>query len=254
MADLARTALSTHKHGWLSRDVVLYDFCTLLKFTGSRLAEFGQSGLPPGSPSDGWNHIPDSRDVPVEWRGRPMAFIASDFSFFDKRSLILSHAESLAHPDWVRQVHVRFCYDKSNFNFSIRKFRCVPGHHLCPMRAILRILARAYLVNSWTRPRSRMACSSGTQPHFRSGGGPTPTISWEQTCRKTGSIAQEGERGQSPRSPGIGILSTESGKKKEIPRVPTVELYSKVFKSYRTGSWHSTCVPTSDSYVCPTSA
>jgi hypothetical protein len=43
----------------------------------------------------------------------------------------------------------------------------------------------------------------GAHPHSRSGGGPTPTISWEQTCRKTGSIAQEGERGQSPRSPGI---------------------------------------------------
>jgi hypothetical protein len=145
MADLARTALSTHKHGWLSRDVVLYDFCTLSLFTGSRLAEFGQSGLPPGSPPDGWNRIPDSRDVPEEWRGRPMAFIASDFSFFDKHSLLLSHAESLAHPDRVRQVHVRFRYDKSNFNFSIRKFRCVPGHHLCPVRATLRILARAYI-------------------------------------------------------------------------------------------------------------
>jgi hypothetical protein len=43
----------------------------------------------------------------------------------------------------------------------------------------------------------------GAHPHSRSGGGPTPTISWEQTCRKTGSIVQEGERGQSPRSPGI---------------------------------------------------
>jgi hypothetical protein len=145
MAELAWSALSSHKHGWLSRDVVLYDFCTLSIFTGSRLAEFGQSGLPPGSPSDSWNHVPVSRDVPEEWRGLLMAFIASDFSFFDKRSLLLSHAESLAHPDRVRQVHVRFRYDKSNFNFSIRKFRCVSGHHLCPVRATLRILARAYL-------------------------------------------------------------------------------------------------------------
>jgi hypothetical protein len=46
----------------------------------------------------------------------------------------------------------------------------------------------------------------GAHPHSQSGGGPTPTISWEQTCRKTGSIAQEGERGQSPRSPGIASI------------------------------------------------
>jgi hypothetical protein len=145
MADLERIAITTHKHGWLARDAVLYDFCTLLLFTGSRLAEFGQSGLLAGSPADGWNCIPNSRDVPSEWRGQPMAFIASDFSFFDKRSVLIPHSQALVTPDWVRQVHVLFRYDKSNFNFSIRKFRCVPGHHLCPVRSSLRILARAYL-------------------------------------------------------------------------------------------------------------
>jgi hypothetical protein len=170
MADLARTALATHKHGWLSQDVVLYDFCSLSIFTDSRIAEFGQSGLPSGSPSDGWNRVPVSRDVPEEWRGLPMAFIASDFSFFDKRSLHISHADALACTERVRHVHVRFWCDTSNFNFSIRKFRCVPRHHLCPVRATLRILAWAYLgklVDPATEPLGMFLGDNGRRYSIR---------------------------------------------------------------------------------------
>jgi hypothetical protein len=90
-----------------------YDFCVLSLFTGSCLVEYGQSGLPNGSPSDGWNAIPDSPDVPTEWRGMPMAFIASDFSYFDKKHMIVPHLDALANPARVRQVHIRFRYDKS---------------------------------------------------------------------------------------------------------------------------------------------
>lgn len=50
LASLACT--SSKQQGWLSRDAVLYDFCQLGLFTGSQLAEFGQSGLPAGSALD----------------------------------------------------------------------------------------------------------------------------------------------------------------------------------------------------------
>jgi hypothetical protein len=145
MLSLAHAAELSNKRGWLSRDSVLYDFCVFSLFTGSRLAEYGQSGLPKGSPSDGWNTIPDSPDVPTEWRGMPMAFIASDFSYFDKQHRIVTHLDALANPSRVRQVHIRFRYDKSSFNFTIRKFRTVSGHHLCPVKSSLRILERAYI-------------------------------------------------------------------------------------------------------------
>jgi hypothetical protein len=141
---LAQAAIASTKNGWLSRDAVLYDFCVLSLFTGSRLAEYGQSGLPRGSPSDSWNPIPSTPNVPEAWRGKPLAFMASDFSFFDKQQLALAHVDALASPSRVRYVHVRFRYDKSSFNFSVRKFRAVSGHHLCPVKAALRILQRAY--------------------------------------------------------------------------------------------------------------
>jgi hypothetical protein len=73
------------------------------------------------------------------------------------------------------------------------------------------VLCACFFVSHPPTLRPSPACSTwdsglllvGAHPHSQSGGGPTPTISWEQTCRKTGSIVQEGERGQSPRPPGI---------------------------------------------------
>lgn len=74
MYEMARNATLASSIGWLSRDAVLYDFISLGIFTGSRLAEYAQSCLKPGSKPDAWNVIPDNPDVPREWRSRPIAF------------------------------------------------------------------------------------------------------------------------------------------------------------------------------------
>jgi hypothetical protein len=107
----------------LSRDAVLYDFVILGIFTGSRLAEYGQSNLPPGSKADSWNVIPDNPDVPHEWRGQPIAFLASDFKFYSSAKILLSHHDVCADPQRAAYVSVRFRYDKSKFNFIYRQFR-----------------------------------------------------------------------------------------------------------------------------------
>ena len=124
------------------RECVLYDFSRLGLFTGSRLAEYGQGVLPRGSPSDGWLPLPSNRDVPIIWRGKPSAFVASDFEFYDSRQCLLQHAEALTLSEMVTFMHVRFRYDKSNINFTVRKYKRVLGHILCPVDAGLSIIRR----------------------------------------------------------------------------------------------------------------
>jgi hypothetical protein len=145
MRDLARQAIKSSAHGWLLRDAVLYDFVILGIFTGSRLAEFGQSNVPPGSKADGWNVIPDNSDVPREWRGLPIAFMVSDFQFFSEDRILLAHEDVCEKPLRAVYVSVRFRYDKSKFNFIYRQFKRVHGIHLCAVAAAIRIIRRAYL-------------------------------------------------------------------------------------------------------------
>jgi hypothetical protein len=142
MAFLSDTSRHASKQGNLSKDCVLYDCCRLGLFTGSRLSEYGQGALPTGSPADGWLPLPTNRDVPSEWRGKPSAFIAADFEFFDEARILLAHTEALTGKRVPEFVHVRFRYDKSKHNFIIRKYKRVGGHRLCPVDAALSFIQR----------------------------------------------------------------------------------------------------------------
>ena len=143
MADMA--AESRSLYGDSGEDAVLYDICRLGTFTGSRLAEYGQSAVPAGSPSDYWNPIPESRDVPDEERGKPCAFVADDFEFYTVDHLRISHAEALQDLSLAEFVHVTFRYDKSSHNFIRRKFKRYRGHHLCPVKTVLSMVRRYYV-------------------------------------------------------------------------------------------------------------
>jgi hypothetical protein len=143
MLDMASEACRQAHDGWLSRDAVLYDFIVLGIFTCSRLAEYGQSNLKPGSKADGWNVIPGNPDVPREWHGQPIAFLASDFKFYSSAKILLTHSEVCADPHRAAYVSVRFRYDKSKFNFIYRQFRRLQESHLCPVAATVRIVRRA---------------------------------------------------------------------------------------------------------------
>jgi hypothetical protein len=153
MRDMAIAAVNSSKSDWLSRDAVLYDLVTLGIFTGSRLAEYGQSGLPTGSKADSWNVIPDTPDAPREWRGKPLAFLASDFKFYSANKILLSHAEVCDDPLRAIYVSVRFRYDKSKFNFTYRQFKRVQHSHLCPVAAAVRIIRRGH-IGDLLAPRS----------------------------------------------------------------------------------------------------
>jgi hypothetical protein len=141
MAEMAKTASDQSS---TSSDAAMYDWSRLGLFTGSRLAEYGQSALPRGTPHDGWDVIPTNRNVPQEWRGKPKAFVASDFTFFDEHLVRLPDSAVLAKSSRVMFVHIRYRYDKSTHNFVTRKYRRVHGHHLCPVKSCISILDRAY--------------------------------------------------------------------------------------------------------------
>lgn len=128
--------------GELSMDCVLYDCCRLGIFTGSRLAEYGQGALPRNAPTDGWLPLPSSRDVPKEWRGKPCAFVASDFEFYNAHRTLVAHSDVKTGREEAVFVHVRFRYDKSNHNFTIRKYKQVTENPVCPVAAARSFIRR----------------------------------------------------------------------------------------------------------------
>lgn len=134
---------SRSRYGIFSRDAVLYDFTRVGVYTGSRVGEYGIGRAPRGTPPDGWIPIPDSRDVPAEWRGRPIVFLPEDFELFNEQYVSVDHCQSMRTPQDAVFVHVRFRYDKSTKNFVYRKFRRVDGR-LCIVKAVLSILRRHY--------------------------------------------------------------------------------------------------------------
>lgn len=142
MAHLAEESRRSAQ-GDLSMDCVLFDCCRLGLFTGSRLSEYGQGALPANTPADGWQKLPTNRDVPTEWQGKPSAFIAQDFEFYNIDRQKMEHSEAITHESDVAFVHICFRYDKSNHNFVVRKFRRVfSGHQLCPVDAALSFVRR----------------------------------------------------------------------------------------------------------------
>ena len=143
MRDMAKECRRSSIYGNYGRNAVLWDFARLACFTGSRLGEYGLSRKPAGVKPDGWDKIPNSHDVPKEWRGRPMAFITEDFLLYDKKWRLISHRTALRHPKRVKFVEVRFRYDKSPENFVFRKFKRMHSF-FCLVDAVLSILARHY--------------------------------------------------------------------------------------------------------------
>jgi hypothetical protein len=124
---------------FLSVDFAVLDWTRLGVHTGSRLAEYGQSKPDKRRP---FATVPNSREA-GEWAGTPIAFIRADFIFYDAQMVCREFCTCLERPDLAQFVHIRFRFDKSVNNFTIRKFQRVSGSLLCPVKAALSILKRA---------------------------------------------------------------------------------------------------------------
>lgn len=82
----------------------IFDWTRLGIFTGSWLAEYGQSKPTPG---ELFVVVPHTAHV-GEWAGSPLAFIRDDFIFYAEGFIMLSHAQALRDPASVRFVFIRF--------------------------------------------------------------------------------------------------------------------------------------------------
>lgn len=78
-----------------------------------------------------------------------MAFIASDFVFYSYDNTLLDHKFCLLNTtlDRVFEVHIRFRFDKSKENFTIRKFRRITDAPFDPIIATVNIIRRAHLLH-----------------------------------------------------------------------------------------------------------
>jgi hypothetical protein len=119
----------------------IFDWTRLGVFTGSRLGEYGQSRRPKHTR---FNTVPSSVDAGV-WAGRAIAFLAEDFTFYTPAMLVINQANvSLFHASAsIAEVHIRFRFDKSKENFTIRKFRSSGHPYLDPIDACVSIFRRA---------------------------------------------------------------------------------------------------------------
>ncbi len=119
----------------------IFDWMRLGLFTGSRLGEYGQSRRTKGSR---YNTVPQSIDA-GEWAGTSIAFIAADFIFFTSDLIVVPHdkVSSFHVKRAVSAIQIRFRFDKSKDNFTIRKFSSLAHSFLDPVDAGVSIIRRA---------------------------------------------------------------------------------------------------------------
>jgi hypothetical protein len=147
----------------LSTEAAVFDWLRLGCFTGSRVGEYAQSH----AKLHHFARVPHNADA-GKWAGTPIAFCQDDFTFYTKdmnsvQPHLLQHKESTIH-----FVHIRFRYDKSKNNFTIRKFQ-LSGHPiLCPIKAALSIIYRASALGSTpAEPLAVRAYTEAKKPLIR---------------------------------------------------------------------------------------
>jgi hypothetical protein len=126
---------------FLSRPAAVHNFACLGAFTGSRIGEYGQTKARRGI----FQKIPASADA-GEWALMPIAFIRTDFTFWDEQGKEMSKSNLDRIFKRAAEVYIRFRYDKSLNNFTIRKFRRTGHSFLCPVMASVSILLRANML------------------------------------------------------------------------------------------------------------
>lgn len=113
-------------------------------YRGSRIAEYGQSKIPKGYR---WAVIPKSADS-GPWAGLPLAFIPADFTFYDSGHILVpsSHCLDPKLSCLIHEIEIRFRFDKSANNFTIRKYRRQSGVSFDAIGPVINIFRRATIL------------------------------------------------------------------------------------------------------------
>ena len=133
------------ENSFFSWEHCVYDWMRLGLFTGFRVSEYGQNKLRRG---EKFRTLPSTPDVPSAQRGKPVAFIITDFVFYD-----CDHRQVPYRDVWtsllqgkLRLLEITWRYDKSPTNFSVRKFFVTRDPIFCPVSAAASIIHRAILL------------------------------------------------------------------------------------------------------------
>ena len=152
MIDALRQWLDNHSRQYnihvtfLTSEYAVYDWIRLGCFTGSRISEYGQSssGSLKGSR---YARIPNTPDAGIR-ANQSIAFLAEDFTFYSKEGIQVDtsfcYVTTVLQHIWF--LHVRFRFDKSSTNFSIRKYTRLPTADFDPVIAAINIIRRAHIL------------------------------------------------------------------------------------------------------------
>ena len=163
----SQATLSSVTTIFLSLEYAVYDWARLGLFTGSRISEYGQTASHRSSLPQPYATIPVSGDAGI-WSGQPLAFIAPDFTFYSYDFILLHPRYCLLNTalDHIFEVHIRFRFDKSKDNFTIRKYCRIPSAPFDPVLATINIIRRAHLLSIPAHEplgqfrRSHLSCNS----------------------------------------------------------------------------------------------
>jgi hypothetical protein len=139
--ELVLAEWNKNQASFLSRPSAVHAFVCLGLFTGSRVGEYGQTKSKRGH----FNTIPISADA-GDWAGMPIAFIRSDFTFWSENGKEIAQTNLERVRKEANEVYIRFRYDKSLNNFTIRKFKRTGHDFLCPVLASAIIILRANML------------------------------------------------------------------------------------------------------------
>jgi hypothetical protein len=131
---------------FLSKESAVFDWTRLGLFTGSRVSEYAQTRLRAGTR---FNTIPRTTDAGI-WAGQALAFLRADFTFYsiDHELIPLAKLAAFHRQGLIVSIHIRFRFDKSPTNFSVRKFRTTKDSILDPVGAAVSCIHRADLLKS----------------------------------------------------------------------------------------------------------
>jgi len=134
---------------FLTASYAAYDWIRLGTFTGSRISEYGQTRATK-DPVTGKRYacVPNS-PAAGPWASQPIAFIATDFVFYSATAIRVETEFCLLNTalDHIWELHLRFRFDKSKTNFTIRKYTRLPDMNFDPVIAAINIIRRAHLLN-----------------------------------------------------------------------------------------------------------
>ena len=130
---------------FLAAVYAVYDWLRLGVFTGFRVSEFAQNKVRKGCQ---FLAIPDNDDVPEDQRGKPVAFIAADFTFWTLDMVLIPHSKlrKWHAKGLVHGLQIRWRFDKSANNFVIRTYTVTNDAIFNPVDAAVSIILRSQLL------------------------------------------------------------------------------------------------------------